>query len=1092
MTDTHSSVSQLAYVGRPWLAGAVSSRFAFRRRIEQGSDLPFEPDESQRAVIAHDAGPLLVLGGPGTGKTATLVESVAARVESGVAPERILVFTFGRRGAQRLRRAVSARVAGGAGGTVGEVNVHTFHGYAFAVLRMAGGPAPRLLTGPEQDLVIREMLAEADPADWPEQLRAAVPTRGFATQLRDLLLRCSERGINPSRLAAYGRAENRPEWTAAAQFYHSYIDQLALREGGARYDTAEIVRAAAARLRVDPDLAAGCRPDYVYVDELHDTDPGQLTLLREIVGPGAHLVAFGDPDSATFAFRGADPEGVRRFPDQFPTVHGRPAPSAILSTSHRAGPSLIGAGRRVSRRLAGTGPHRARGAGPSTVDGGVAVRLFASGGAEAAHIADALRVAHLRDGVPWSRMAVLVKSTAGHLPILSRALRQAQVPMTVSSEDLPLSAQPLVRPLLTLIRCGLDPKRLDEETAVGLLHSPYGGADPLGERRLRQGLRALAAQTGDRRGSGELLVEALREPGPLAALDTEPVSAARTKPPEEYGIGCDPPPGLKAFEQPAWVRPLRTLADLLSLVRDNQGTVEELLWTLWEHTGLAATLSELALGGGPRAAAADADLDAMMTLFDGAAHFCDRLPGAGPEIFVEHVLAQDLAADTLAAHAERGEAVRVVTAHAAKGLEWDLVVIAGLQEGTWPNLRRRDGLLAADALVDTDAGRAAKVVNRASVLLAEERRLFYVAVGRASRRLLVTAVDDEEENVPSRFVEELGVAIEDAGAPDRPLTLPALVARLRSAAVDEAEPPSRRRAAAAQLAKLAAAGVPGADPESWWGLAPLSDERPLAVAGETVKVSPSTAENVLECGLRWVLERHGGSEGSGAAQQIGNLVHAAAEDSVTAADVGEAMHTYVGANMESMPVDAPWLTARQRERVAKMVDKFADWVRDNPRELVAAEQGFKVRLSEGDVTVELTGTVDRLEKDAQGKLYVIDIKTGAGAPPSAADTEQNPQLAAYQLAAENGAFNDVEGVGEGAESAGAALLHIGNDAKSASVREQPALSSSDDPSWAEGLVLNVAEKMASSTFQARHTGKCAHCKVKDACPISGKGRQVTD
>ncbi|MEV0649720.1 ATP-dependent DNA helicase [Phytomonospora sp. NPDC050363] len=1041
----------------------MSSRFAFRRQTEQGS---YVPDETQRAVIDHDAGPLLVLGGPGTGKTATLVESVAARVASGVAPERILVFTFGRRGAQRLRRAIAARVAEQAGGTVAEVNVHTFHGYAFAVLRSAGGPPPRLLTGPEQDLIIREMLAEADPADWPDSLRAAVPTRGFATQLRDLLLRCAERGIGPARLAAHGRAEGRPEWTAAAAFYHSYIDQLALREGGARYDTAEIVRVAAAKLRDDQELAASLRPDYVYVDELHDTDPGQLTLLREVTGEGAHVVAFGDPDSATFAFRGADPEGVRRFPDTFTAVHGGPSPSAVLSTCHRAGPTLIGTARRVSRRLAGTGPHRARGAGPSTEDGQAAVRVFTSGSAEAAHIADVLRVAHLRDGVPWSRMAVLVKSTASHLPVLSRALRQAQVPMTVSSEDLPLSAQPLVRPLLTLIRCGLDPKRLDEETAVALLHSPYGGADPLGERRLRQGLRALAAQAGDRRTSGELLVEALREPEQLAALDTE--------------------------EQPAWVGPLRTLADLLALVRETKGTVEELLWTLWDHTGLAQTLSGLAIEGGPRAAAADADLDAMMTLFDGAARFCDRLPGAGAEVFVEHVLAQDLPADTLAAHADRGEAVRVITAHAAKGLEWDLVVIAGVQEGSWPNLRLRDGLLAADALVDTEAGRAAKVVNRASVLLAEERRLFYVAVGRAAKRLLVTAVDDEEDSVPSRFIEELGVPVEEAGAPERPLTLPALVARLRLAAVDENETPVRRRAAAAQLARLAAEGVPGADPDSWWGLAPLSDERPLAVAGETVRVSPSTAENVLECGLRWVLERHGGSEASGAAQQIGNLVHAAAEDAVAAADVGEAMHTYVGANMESMPVEAPWLSAKQRERVTKMVDKFADWVRDNPRELIAAEKGFKVRLSEGDVTVELSGTVDRLERDAQGRLYIVDIKTGSGAPPSAADTQQNPQLASYQVAAENGAFGEVEGVGEGAESAGAALLHIGNDTKSASVREQPALSSADDPGWAENLVLNVAEKMAASTFEARHTGKCTHCKVKDACPISGKGRQVTD
>ncbi|GLZ81948.1 DNA helicase [Actinorhabdospora filicis] len=1034
----------------------MSSRYAFRRQTEPGS---YEPDESQRAVIDHDAGPLLVLGAPGTGKTSTLVASVAARVARGTPPERILAFTFGRRGAQSLRRRIASAVAPGRGGTVTEVNVHTFHAFAFAILRLAGGPPPKLLTGPEQDLIIRELLAESDPAAWPPSLRAAVPTRGFATQLRDLILRCSERGIDPPRLAAYGQSENRPEWTAAAEFYHDYLTQLALREGGSRYDTAEIVRVAASLLDRDPALAEAVRPEHVYVDELHDTDPGQLALLRRLASAGTHLVAFADPDSATFAFRGGDPEGVRRFPDVFTHRDGTPAERVHLTHAHRAGEKLLAAGRTVSRRLAGLGPHRGRASARET-PGVVQARVFASTGAEAAHIADVLRTAHLRDGTPWSRMAVLVKSTAAHLPVLARALRQAHIPMAVHGEDLPLSQQPIVRPLLTLVRCGLDPKHVDEDTAVALLHSPFGGADPLGERRLRQALRATAMERGDRRPSGDLLAEALRDPD-LWELPEEP-----------------------------WARPVRALGELMALVRDGDRSlrysVEETLWAVWRHSGLAERLTELALSGGPRAASADADLDAMMTLFDGAANFTDRLPGAGPEVFVEHVLAQDLPADTLAAHADRGEAVRVVTAHAAKGLEWDLVVIAGVQEGSWPNLRLRDGLLAADALVDTDAGRAARDINRAAVLLAEERRLFYVAVGRARERLLVTAVDDDEEGVPSRFLEELGIEPEEAAAPEAPMTLPSLVARLRLAAADQHAPDHRRAAAAAQLSRLAEAGVAGADPRSWWGLAALSDDRPLSMPGEAVRVSPSTVESVLDCGLRWVLERHGGSEASGTAQLIGNIVHAAAEESVGAADVAAAMHDYVGANMESMPVEAPWLSAKQRERVAKMVDKFAAWVRENPREFVAAERGFTVTLSEGDVTVELSGKVDRLEKDAAGRLYIVDIKTGRGDAPSKADAEANPQMAAYQVAAEHGAFK------EGTEAGGAALLHIGSSSVGPAVREQSALSERDDPKWAENLVLDVAERMAAATFTAKHTGKCATCKVKDACPISGKGRQVTD
>ncbi|MBX6358234.1 MAG: UvrD-helicase domain-containing protein, partial [Micromonosporaceae bacterium] len=168
-------------------------------------------DPLQRRVVAHVDGPLLVLGAPGTGKTTTLVEAVAARVASGVDPERILVLAFGRRPAAALRGRIEARIAGDISSAVREPLVRTFHAYAFGLLRRAaaqrGEPPPRLLTGPEQDLVIRELLDAPDGADrvgWPAQLRPALRTRAFAGQLRDLLLRAAERGVRAGELAELG------------------------------------------------------------------------------------------------------------------------------------------------------------------------------------------------------------------------------------------------------------------------------------------------------------------------------------------------------------------------------------------------------------------------------------------------------------------------------------------------------------------------------------------------------------------------------------------------------------------------------------------------------------------------------------------------------------------------------------------------------------------------------------------------------------------------------------------------------------------------------------------------------------------------
>jgi superfamily I DNA/RNA helicase/RecB family exonuclease len=1116
-------------------------------------------DPSQAEAIAHTDGPMLVLGGPGTGKTSTLVEAVAARVADGVDPERILVLTFGRRGATDLRHGIEARVARDGQRVVREPLVRTFPAYAFGLLRRAaaerGEPSPRLLTGPEQDLIIRELLdvvgdeSEDDPVGWPEDLRPALRTRAFAAQLRDLLMRAAERGVGPVELARLGEKLGRADWPAAARFLREYVAVLALRDvsnrGSVAYDPAELVRAATGMLVDDPELLAAERRRlaHVYVDELADTDPAQLDLLAVLAGGGKSLVAFADPDSSTYAFRGADPAGVAAFPHRFRTASGAPAAQVVLTTSYRAGERLLAASARLARRLRGPAAHRRLRALPDAAPGSVEVRTFRSATSEAAWLAQALRAAHLLDGVPWSQMAVLVRSTGRQLPSLRRALHTAGVPTVVHGEDLPLHLQPAVAPLLLLLRCALEPERLDEETAVALLHSPLGGADPLAERRLRQGLRALALAAGDRRPSGELIVDALRDPEELAAIDRR------------------------------WAEPAQTVAALLAIARESAerpgATAEDVLWAVWRASGLAERWSGViargraATGEGEtaqrwRAEAADRDLDAVLVLFDAAARFTDRLPGARTEVFLDHVLAQDLPADTLAASAERGAAVRLLTAHAAKGLEWDLVAVAGVQEGVWPDLRLRGSLLGSERLVDVLAGRAqgagtvASLVGQTSALLDEERRLFHVAVSRARRRLLVSAVasaavgGDDQEEQPSRFLHELGpteppptggpteppptgggpaphrpdggrtdpppgddatgarpadAASPTAGGdeePDQPgalpvtrppraLTLSALVAELRTAVTDPAAPPARRRAATAELARLAAAGIPGAHPDDWWGLRGLSDDRPLVDDGEPVRVTPSAMESALRCSLRWLLERHGGSGPASAAQGVGNLVHAAAMLAEDASADRSALLEYVAARFDAIELAARWMVGPERARAEAMVDKLLRWLAGNPRRLLAIEHEFAVRLDDPHRPVELTGRVDRLEVDADGRLVVIDLKTGKSTAVTATELAEHPQLGAYQAAVEAGAFAEF-----GEESGGAALVQLGTGAKDAKEQSQPAAGEGPEAGWATALVRRTADTMAAATFAAVANSKCRVCPVRTSCPVSGQGRQVVE
>ncbi|HSK26867.1 MAG TPA: ATP-dependent helicase, partial [Jiangellales bacterium] len=778
------------------------------RLVRRSSGAPAAPvlDEAQQRVVDHRGGPLLVLAGPGTGKTTALVEHVVSRVEDdGVDPSTVLMLTFSRRAAAEMRERVTARL----GRTLREPLARTIHSYAFGLLRresaQAGEPPPRLLSGAEQDLLIRDLLRgdveEFGAAGWPERLRPALLTRGFAGELRDLLQRAAERGIDPGALRGMGERLGRDDWVAAAGFAEQYAAVTALRRPPA-LDPAELVRAAVDLLAADAGLLEqeqGSRA-VVVVDEYQDSDPSQEALLRLLAGGGRELVVVGDPDQSIYAFRGAEVEGLHRFPERFRTAAGEPAPVVALSTARRSGPALLAATRRVAAGLGGAGRHRELVAAPpaGTGDGELEVRVLRGVSQEAASVAQVLRSAHLLEGVPWSRMAVVVRG-ARPLPVLRRALHSAGVPVAVRLEEVPLVEQPPVRALLSVLAVAAGRRDLDADLVTDLVCGPLGGADPLALRRLRQELRRHELSLGGSRSSAELLVEAVRSPAELVLLDD------------------------------AAVAPLARTADLVAVAEAAAGrtgaTAEDVLWAVWQRSGLAARWSRRAVRGGPEGAAADRDLDAVVALFEAAARFVDRLPAAGLDGFLDHLAGQQVPADTLAPRAPEGDAVTLLTAHAAKGLEWDVVVVAGVQEGVWPDLRPRGSLLGSEELVDVVAGRDAVPGARLSALLAEERRLFYVAATRARRRLVVTAVVSEEEE-PSRFLDEIDPVV-DGERPLLPvrrgLDLPGLVAELRRGVVDATSAPDRRADAARHLARLAGAGVPGAAPGHWYALLPLSD-----------------------------------------------------------------------------------------------------------------------------------------------------------------------------------------------------------------------------------------------------------------------------
>ncbi|MBN0040453.1 ATP-dependent helicase [Cellulosimicrobium cellulans] len=1108
-------------------------------------------DDSQRAALVAAAGPgaTLVVGAPGTGKTLVAQEVVLAALADGLAPERVLLLASSRRAAASLRDRLSAR----ARRTVGAPMVRTAASAAFAILReraaALGEPVPTLISGPEQDLVLSELLEGhlegglthlGSPLVLPPGLpEEALGLRGLRQELRDLLMRAAERGLTPADLAALGERYERPEWTLGAQLFAEYLDVTALRSGtpdaGARFDPAIVVdEAAEALLAWDDEVPDAARPrwDLVVVDDYQEATVATARLLHVLHDDGARLVLLGDPDAAVQTFRGASPGLVGRASAPVRRDGARRgelgARVAVLGTAWRQPGPLREVTRRVAAQVGTVAGAVHRGAAPRHVPGGAAagadgaarpdgappvqVVVLSAVAQEAAFVARELRAEHLLHGTPWHRMAVVAR-TGTRLAALRRELVAASVPVTLLGSDVPLRDEPAVAPLLAAVRACVaeqdDPDALDPFTAAALLTSPVGGLDVVALRRLRRALRAEELEGGGGRSSDALLVELLLDPARAATL----------------------PPTVRRGP----VAVARALAAGRAAAAEPGATAQTVLWAVWAATGLAERWRSVALDGGPAGARADRDLDAVLALFRAAETFVDRMPGAPAEAFVEYLASQDLPADSLAASASGADAVAALTPAGAAGREWDVVVVAGVQDGVWPDLRLRDSLLGSQALVELLAGRAHDAHGvgsqaRAQVL-ADELRAFVVATSRATRRLVVTAVQDAEE-APSVFCDLVvppaapegpdegpdgtdgpedgsprpattggpGAAPAPGADPDArrhvrvgaPLDLRGLVAAARGVLVeaaarearaggfaDDGTPDARAVAAATLLADLGELGVAEARPETWYGVAGVSSAAALRGPEETVTVSPSKVETVSTCPLRWSLEAAGGTAPDATHQSLGTLVHSIAEShpSGTLAE----LRAELDRRWVELALPDGWPTRQLRRRAERMIEKLAAYVAQAGEPLLV-EPTFDVTVGRA----RLRGTIDRVEAAGDGKVRVVDLKTGRRTA-TRAEGAEHPQLGAYQLAVEAGALD----LPEGTRSAGAQLVYVGSTHVGPAVVPQPALDpGADGSSWARDLVEDAAGTMSAATFTARQNGLCEMCPVRRACPVQPEGRRV--
>jgi superfamily I DNA/RNA helicase/RecB family exonuclease len=1004
-----------------------------------------ELDASQLAVVdlAEDVS-AAVLGAPGSGKTTAVVELVAERVLGrGWDPSGVLVLTSSRIAATRLRDVVAVRLGVPTTGPM----ARTVNSFAFEIVReaarSAGAAPPRLLTGGEQDSDLADLLAghlaESGGAgrgpDWPETLPPPVRAlRQFRTELRELMMRATEYDVPPARLRELGAALGRPEWIAAADVIEEYLQVLGFSRQ-AQLDPAELARFAIEAIRSD---APGERVEalrLVIVDDFHEATESTIGILRALRARGVAIVAAGDPDVAANAFRGGEPHALGRLA----TVLGDPTvETLVLSTVHRHGPALRSFVTAITSRIGAASAGTQRAATSGGLDDGVPLaRIEATSPARQwSAVARVLRERHLDGDVPWDSMAVIVRSGA-HLEAIARALALAEVPTRLSAAGAPLREDPAALALLTVVDLGIGRRQLDSDSATEVLLGPFGGLDRLGLRRLRLALRAEELAGGGDRIADDLLVEALSGPGRLITIDHR---VARTA---------------------------GRVADTLARLRASDGSIEELLWTVWERSGLASEWYGQAIGSGITAAEAGRNLDGIVALFTAAKRFAERRPDASPALFLEGVLDADVPEDTLSPR-QSSEAVLIATPSATVGLDFDTVVVAGLQDGAWPNLRPRGSLLGAQALVEAATGEAtvpagapgaARITDARRQVLGDELRMFALAVSRARSRVILAAVsNDDEATSPFFGMLPPGTPLLESAAA-APLSLRGVTGLLRRTLLSPSADEATRSDAASSLAALAREGLPGADPTEWHGLLGTTTDRPL-FDGEIVPVSPSAMTSVLESPLDWFLAYIAGGD-SGVVANVGTLLHWAMETDVDGSV--ESLWTAVQSRWPELVFDAPWLAERQsrlaRDLTAALAEYLADFTAAG-KALVGAESRFELQVD----GAQLRGSIDRVERSPDGSVQIVDLKTGSPITQQA-KIDEHPQLSAYQLAYADGAL-DESLVGGGAHHAGGAKLLFIKQGKAGQLYREAVQSTLTADQLAEfrARIREAADRISASSF----------------------------
>jgi superfamily I DNA/RNA helicase/RecB family exonuclease len=1010
-------------------------------------------------------GNVVILGGPGSGKTALLEATMHRLLADPGGGARFV--TSSRQGAVASTERLLAALGGASGGALGCATWYAFaRGLVTShadLLDYRGEPRP--LSGPEQWSLVRSLLAlDQAGVDWGP-LAPLVDTRAFTDELAELVLACERRLVDPEELLERATTEARPNWVPVAAFLTLYGEHLALQDS---VDQAGLILQAGDLLEDHPDVLAAtvAQVGTILVDEAQELDPAQRRLLTLLVGGGARAVLAGDPAGATDAFRGATPGALPALAKDLG------ASVVLLERSRRLGGPGLDAVRRL--QAAGPGPVVAlTGGGTTTVE----AARYPGPAEEAEANARLLWVAHERDGMPYGRMAILLPTTRRLSAPTRRALERFGVPYRLGAGERQLVAEPVVGHVLDLFRLALDPARADE-LLPGLLTSPLGGLDPGELRVLRR-----AALLADRTLADHVRARAVPpppEPDPAAAPagPQDPAAPGGPGATEAGGAGGEDGPartGSALVLDPGLVARVQALCDL---VEGAEGWVAELdadacFWEVWRT---APAFSELILRAevDPTDADVQRQLDALTAFSRALGLFVDGRPGASMRTYLDVVERADFASDPwLPPGMTRNDAVAVLSVNAAKGQEFDLVIVAGCLEGALPTTARPQGLFEAWRL-DGDPG----PVARANQLLDAERRRFTLAASRARDRVVFTASRVDGRGEPSRFLRELGLEL--PADPPAPATAPLgsleAAGALRRVAGDRDRPAAERLAAAATLAAIG-----GVDPSTWWWRREYTvDPEPIAAEGR-LRTSYSRIGTYEDCHLKYFFGSVAGLDDRSSYQMaFGRLMHTIFELAAKG-DVADEPESLKAAYRQRF--NPAWFPSRAiahqywRDGMG-MLELWHRGEAEAARRALRFEVGFEMEVG-GHL---VRGRIDRVDPGPDGGIVLLDYKT-ARYPASDEEAERSLQLAIYYLAA----LRDPElaALGHPVEMQLVYPARV-THGRFTRVSQHPA---PDHASRVERRLLALLDGAAAESFDPDPHADCRMCAFKPICPMWPQGEE---